>query len=196
MSNNQSKPELKPCPKISHSELVEAAEKWLNKRGVHITFAEMRACTSNNESPDVIGWTSMNSVVIECKASRSDFLADKKKLFRSFPERGMGDYRIYFCPPNIIKVEDLPEGWALVYWDGKKEKVIHGIKGYRLSSWAARVPFRGHKESEMDMMLSALRRIQIQGHLTDIYKGLPGRNEPTKHFSNTRTQPQTEKDRN
>ena len=159
---------------ITHKELVVAAESWLNKRGVYLTFAEL--CTSNIENPDVIGFHSGDSVMIECKASRADFLSDKRKWFRQRPEQGMGDYRIYFCSPGIIKVEDLPEGWALVYWDGKRAKNIHGIKGYRMNQWMDRKPFVGYKKAEMNVMYSALRRLQIRGHLPEIYEGIPDGN--------------------
>ena len=157
---------------ITHKDLVIASEKWLNKRGIKIIFHELVAYTSNNESPDVIGWNSIRSVLIECKASRSDFLADKKKLFRRYPQRGMGDHRIYFCPPDIIKPDDLPEGWGLVYFDGKKTENIHGINGHSLTSWG-KAPFSGNKGSEMSMLLSALRRLQLNGFLHKIYDKEP-----------------------
>lgn len=76
---------------LTHRDLVLRAEKWLNNAGCHVTFRELCACTSNNENPDVIGWVGGHSIMIECKTSRSDFHADKNKLFRHFPERGMGD---------------------------------------------------------------------------------------------------------
>lgn len=170
MSDNPPEERLKPC---THKELVIAAEKWLNKRGVLVTLREIGAYTCNNENPDVIGWSNSSSVVIECKVSRSDFLADKKKWFRQFPKKGMGDYRIYFCPPNVIKVSDLPEGWALVYYDGKKTKNIHGINGYRMVSWHEKAHFKSNIQAERDMLYSVARRIQIQGHLDCIYDSSP-----------------------
>ena len=64
------------------------------------------------------------SCVIEVKTSHADFLNDKKKFSRS--ERAeklgyqMGNYRYYLCPEGIIKEDELPEGWGLLYWNGKK----------------------------------------------------------------------------
>jgi len=49
------------------------------------------------------------SYMIECKATRSDFLSDKTKPFRKKPERGVGNYRYYMTPPNLISADDLPE---------------------------------------------------------------------------------------
>lgn len=70
------------------------------------------------------------SCVIEVKTSHSDFLNDKKKFSRS--ERAesigypMGNYRYYLCPEGIIKENELPEGWGLLYWNGKKiTKIVH-----------------------------------------------------------------------
>ncbi len=153
---------------ITHDEFVKRAERWLKKRGVSLIFRELR--TSSRENPDVIGWLNGKSVLIECKASRSDFLSDKKKPFRNGMMEGMGDCRIYFCPPGIIKVEDLPEGWFLIYYDGKVTKNIHGIEGFRMTTWSRRPPFKGNKKAEMNMMYSALRRLQLRGHLHEIYE--------------------------
>lgn len=161
---------LWPELEITHADLVKNAEIWLNKRGVRLTFHEL--VTSGHEQPDVIGWQGNHSVMIECKASHADFLADKKKSFRRYPEQGMGDYRIYFCPPEVIRISDLPEGWALVYFDGNKTKNIHKINGYSMNQWMDTLPFRGNKQAELKMMYSALRRLQIRGHLPEIYEGI------------------------
>ena len=72
--------------------------------------------THNNELPDVIGFgASDRSIVIECKVSRGDFLKDKYKQFRMVPEMGMGSERYYCCPKDLIKPEELPDNWGLIY---------------------------------------------------------------------------------
>ena len=53
------------------------------------------------------------SVVVEVKTSRSDFLADRKKAHRV--EGGMGTYRYFLCPTDVIRVDELPQGWGLLY---------------------------------------------------------------------------------
>lgn len=75
-----------------------------------------RAYTISGERPDAIGWRDGISILIECKASHADFLADRKKPFRAETDnqQGMGDWRFYLCPPEIIKPEELPEGWGLL----------------------------------------------------------------------------------
>ena len=153
----------------THIELVEAAKRFLKTRGVMIIFTEL--VTLNRENPDVIGWNADCSVLVECKASRSDFLSDKRKPFRNGMMDGVGDFRIYFCPPGIIKPEDLPEGWMLVWFDGKKSKAIHGFKNrYKINSWKIEKPFDVDKDVEMSMMYSALRRLDIKGWLPKIYE--------------------------
>ena len=49
--------------------------------------------------------------MIESKVSRSDFKADAKKPERLFG--GVGTYRFYITPLNMLLPEELPEGWGL-----------------------------------------------------------------------------------
>jgi len=46
-----------------------------------VAFKELK--TAGIEIPDVIGFGSGFSIVIECKVSRADFLQDKKKPHRA-----------------------------------------------------------------------------------------------------------------
>jgi hypothetical protein len=54
------------------------------------------------------------SVVVECKVSRADFLADANKPFRLKPEEGLGCERLYMAPQGIIPLEELPANWGLL----------------------------------------------------------------------------------
>lgn len=67
------------------------------------------------ERCDAILFKSGASFMIETKISRSDFLADKKKSFRNNPNEGVGNYRYYACPDGLIKPEELPKKWGLIY---------------------------------------------------------------------------------
>ena len=68
------------------------------------------------EEPDAIGWRpSGDSFLIEVKVSRSDFLADKKKLHRINPETGMGKTRFILCPKEMIQPNEVPGGWGLLW---------------------------------------------------------------------------------
>ena len=62
--------------------------------------------------------------MIECKASRADFFADRKKPARQHPDvMGLGHGRYYMTPPNLVRADEVPEGWGLL-WAGKRVRRI------------------------------------------------------------------------
>lgn len=67
-----------------------------------------------SELPDVFAFTRYASYLVECKASRSDFLADRKKAFRKKPEEGIGEIRILLCNKGIAKESEIPQGWLFL----------------------------------------------------------------------------------
>src|SRR5437899_3045749 len=99
---------------IKHTQLVSKAVDFLRREyGCGVILSEQYCATG--EIPDAIGWKGLNrSVVIECKATRSDFLADASKSFRLKPEEGLGRERFYMAPSGVIGLEELPEGWGLL----------------------------------------------------------------------------------
>ena len=150
-------------PSDTHNHLVQKAERWLRSQGCGVVFSELVAATHNGESPDAIGWREgYVSMLVECKASRSDFLRDRGKIFR-INGNGMGDWRFYLCPPGVIEVEDLPEGWGLLHLHGNSILKVYGVPPN--TAWASpnHMPFSGNKTCEMVMMYSALRRAQAKG---------------------------------
>lgn len=161
------------APKIKkvslHDQMVLRAERWLEQQGCGVVIRDPFRSV-NQEQPDAIGWRSGVSILIEVKASRSDFLSDKNKAFRAKPEEGMGDWRFYMSPPDIIKPEDLPEGWGLLWVRGKKIQKVHGVPPN--SWWVSKKPFTGDKANENTMLLSALRRLKLRGYLPQIYDGV------------------------
>lgn len=74
--------------------------------------------------PDVIGWTWGDSVVIEAKTSRSDFLTDTRKKNKD-GTRGKkafaGTYYYYLTYPNIIRSEELTWQGLVTYNPDTKE---------------------------------------------------------------------------
>ena len=73
---------------MTHSELVEYAVGWLRGYRCGVILSE-QACVSG-EMPDAIGWKkAAHSVLVECKISRADFLADRGKPFRKDDLLGM-----------------------------------------------------------------------------------------------------------
>lgn len=149
-----------PAPAREHDLLVQRAAKWLRARGAQVVFKEL--VSANTEIPDVIGWRTVwgPSCLIECKVTRGDFLADQNKGFRKHPESGMGQYRYYLCTPGLIKPEELPAKWGLLY---ALPKQIRLIVGQDPSAYDRDRAFRFERdaEAEMRMLMSALRRLQV-----------------------------------
>jgi hypothetical protein len=109
-----------------HCRLVDLGARWLKRQGFPLVVTEL-SCFGNRERPDVYGCRQSCSVIIEVKVSRSDFLADNKK-----PERqvgGLGNYRLYLCPENMISIDELPSRWGLLYAAGKRIVPVHMPKG-------------------------------------------------------------------
>ncbi len=141
---------------ITHNELVYNAAKWLrrHKENTYIPncsfiLQELSAITETGENPDIIGFCSYRSVMIEVKVSRSDFLADKKKMFRSYDDFGMGQQKFYCCPEGMVKPEEIPDSWGLLYWNGKKI-IISKIAPLTESNLRA----------ERTVLLSVIRRVK------------------------------------
>jgi hypothetical protein len=152
---------------FSHKDLVKIAENWLLKR---CGFAFSELTTFAGETPDGIGFRSDGTILVECKCSRSDFLADKKKLHRIHPWMGVGKYRFFMCEKGLIKPDELPEKWGLLYVNNKgqvRQKV--GPSGNIWSSSKEFVFDRDIKK-EMSLMYSALRRLHLQGVMPLIYE--------------------------
>lgn len=151
----------------SHKELVLKAETWL-KGKCGCVVREL--VTIAGEQPDVFGFRSDSTWLIECKTSRADFFADKKKNFRANPFLGVGDFRFYFAPKGLIKIEELPTLWGLIEVDEKGKCLMahnpFGI-GNRYYSWTKH---EKSAQNEYYLIYSILRRIQLRGHIESIYE--------------------------
>jgi hypothetical protein len=138
---------------MTHAQLVQKAVRWLRSYRCGVVLSE-QACASG-EMPDAIGWKqTCHSVVVECKLSRADFLADREKPFRRKPDAGMGCERFYLTPPGLLVPEELPPGWGLL------ECRNRGIETARLSARNLRTT-KGFRY-EMNLLLASLRRVEIR----------------------------------
>lgn len=156
---------------MTHDDLCLIAHKYLSKNGFGVVFHDkFKAVTHTGEQPDCLGFRSGVSCLIECKTTRSDFLADRKKRFRQNPELGLGDWRFMLTPKGLISVEELPVGWGLLETCGNRMLKVSGWPGN--TGWINDKPFKGNKQAECDYMYSALRRMEIRGHLKEIYDGM------------------------
>lgn len=143
----------KDIPQYSHAALVRIASKWLFCSVGCQAVAAPGNIMLQEEIPDAIGWNySGKSVLIEVKVSRPDFLADADKSFRKKPETGMGLWRYYMTPRNLLKPEDIPAGWGWLEVDSagrvfKRKKGTHQLRNLK---------------EEMRLMMGCLRRIQAE----------------------------------
>lgn len=138
---------------MTHAQLVEQAVAWLRSYRCGVILSE-QACISG-EMPDAIGWKrASRSVVVECKISRADFLADRDKPFRQKPDLGLGCERFYLTPPRLLDLKELPPGWGLLEVRKRKvEMVRRSARDLRTTTGMA---------YEMNLLLASLRRVEIR----------------------------------
>ena len=138
---------------MTHPQLVQRAVAWLRGYRCGVVLSE-QACLSG-EMPDAIGWKrACHSVLVECKISRADFLADRDKPFRSNPEVGVGCERFYLVPKGLVRAEELPADWGLLECHNRKVEMARtAAKNLRTA-----VGFR----YEMNLLLASLRRVEIR----------------------------------
>lgn len=138
---------------MTHAQLVQKAVEWLRAYRCGVILSE-QACASG-EMPDAIGWKrACHSVLVECKISRGDFLADREKPFRQKSQLGMGCERFYLAPAGLLHAEELPEGWGLLEYHNRDVTVIRpAAKKLRTA-----LGFR----QEMNLLLASLRRVEIR----------------------------------
>jgi len=138
---------------MTHAQLVQRAVAWLRHDRCGIVLSE-QACASG-EMPDAIGWKgACRSVVIECKISRADFLADLQKPFRQKPELGLGCERFYLTPAGLLRGDKLPTGWGLLECQGRSIRMVRqSAKNLRSA--------RGFRH-EMNLLLASLRRVEVR----------------------------------
>lgn len=140
---------------MSHADLCAIAVKWLKRAnsaggpGCHVAVSECRSGWTG-EVPDAIGFRAAGSyddgsIVVECKTSRADFLADRKKAHRS--EGGCGNWRYFMAPEGLISPDELPERWGLLavnkrghvkaiagpaqHYGGRHDSKLESLKAYR-----------------------------------------------------------------
>lgn len=142
---------------MTHSEITTKAAKWLRNHSQNIiipncslVITELVSATPTGEIPDIIGWCSWASVLIEVKTSKSDFFRDKSKPFRAFKDMGMGELKYYICPTGIILIDEVPEYWGLLYID----------ENYNITIEKEAVRHDANLRSERALLLSKIRRIK------------------------------------
>lgn len=140
---------------MTHPQLVRLAELWLRRYYRCGIVLSEQSCASG-ETPDVIGWKGKcRSILVECKISRADFLAEREKPFRKNPELGMGCERFYLAPVGLIAAREVPAKWGLLEAKGREVKVT--VRPSRVSQ---------RREAglmwEMNLLLASLRRVEVR----------------------------------
>lgn len=137
---------------MTHAELVEAARLWLlGTCRCSVVITEMDA---GYEEADAIGWQGAWSVLVECKATRADFRAEARKPSRRGGSGRMGVERWYLTPPALLKPEEVPPGWGLVEYDGRRCRRL-------VRPDPAATEWRSPR-SEMALLVSAIRRLGVR----------------------------------
>jgi len=138
---------------MTHPQLVERAVAWLRAYRCGVVLSE-QACASG-EVPDVLGWKrACHSVLVECKVTHADFLADHGKPWRQKPKSSVGCERFYLAPAGLIRIEELPNGWGLLAWRNRRVEMVHpSAKNLRTATG-----FR----YEMNLLLASLRRVEVR----------------------------------
>lgn len=148
---------------ITHRNLCLKGAKYLRSKGIH-SKCKYSVCELERvgECPDSFGWGGGPTQLVEAKVSRGDFLSDKKKFWRNTPYYGIGKYRSYICPVGLIKPEELPKYWGLLYID-EKGKITEIIKSE---------PQECNHSEEIDLITSILRREEIKPQMFNykVYK--------------------------
>src|ERR1700732_4407265 len=138
---------------MTHAQLVEKAVQWLRRYRCGVVLSE-QACVSG-EMPDAIGWKrACHSVLVECKVTRADFLADRAKPFRLKQEQGGGSERFYLTGAGLVRREELPAGWGLLELHGRGVEIVHPSARNLRSAMGF-----GY---EMNLLLASLARVQVR----------------------------------
>lgn len=145
---------------MNHKDIINASIKWCKSHGYHLILEEFVA--GHMENPDVLAFGNAHSLMIEVKVSRQDFLKDAEKFPRRNPKHGVGNYRYYACPEGLIKENEIPKGWGLIYIIDKKAKTIKGHKSNCVTVEFPLEFFNANLRQERTMLMSALRRVKMK----------------------------------
>lgn len=173
---------------MTHKNLCDIAVRWLKKTNInggpccHVAVSEMQGGWSG-EIPDAIGFRAAGyndgAIIVEVKVSRSDFLADRNKPHRNGETLGMGKWRFYLCPEGMIKPDEVPEKWGLVYVT--KRGGTKCVKGFcsevRMSNRNDALEndaFESDRDREMFLLVKLLSRLgdieQFNQKLREMYR--------------------------
>ena len=147
---------------MTHADLVKLAARWLAKKHP-VVVTEMSSGAM--EEPDAIGFAGGLSTLVECKASRADFHADRHKPFNR-----LGHWRYYLTPRGLVTAEEIPPGWGLLWAENRQRSPLQILESTGFAQWNAR--------GENALLVSCLRRVrpaQEQLRLSVRYYTIPNK---------------------
>lgn len=116
---------------MNHKELVKEARNWLiNSKSCNPVFCE-RGSQGCTEIPDAIGWTCESCIVVECKTSRSDLIANNMKSL------ALGDQRYFLMTKELFNEckDIIPQGYGIITvtgsdknWYSRQERLKGSVK--------------------------------------------------------------------
>lgn len=138
---------------MNHRDLVKRAVAWLKHNQQYTIVINELGSSHTRETPDAIAFKGGFSILIECKASRSDFLADKKKFFRRDLEYGMGNKRYFMVPKGLVAPEEVPPMWGLLEVYEKQVRIKKHVEVFEVADV--------NKTAEVALLTSVIRRLEI-----------------------------------
>jgi hypothetical protein len=168
---------------VTHAQLVKAAHRWgMGTAGCKFGFSEFVSFGKSDESvnmeyPDWIGFKRKNgriqSVVVECKVSRSDFKADAKKPSRSSEECALGSFRFYLVPQALIWPSEIHEDWGLLF----AVPIEHSDREFRIEVKKKPRGWNGDdgepfdcRVNELQLLYDALKRMKDKSLFDAMFK--------------------------
>lgn len=153
---------------MKHALQVKLACRWLKKNvGCAVVLAEPGG-RFDPEHPDAIGWRLDGyCYVVECKATRKDFLEDWRPDRKDFRRNnsGLGHFRYYMANPGIVSPSELDEkGWGLL------ETLPKNINLLRSSAI-----FDTNRDAEMRLILSSIANGKHEKKARQLPLGFPSR---------------------
>lgn len=134
----------------SHRLLCDRAALWLARKWRCAVVACEPRAWAVDEQPDAVGWDIDGvSHLVEVKMSLADFMADAHKPHRG--RQGMGTFRWYLTPRDVIPVDKLPPYWGLATVGPK-------VKGVRIERPAWDRPFTEERAQKEAGLLACLVR--------------------------------------
>lgn len=144
---------------MTHKELVKLGVSYLQSaKQCNPVFVECGSAKIS-EMPDIIGWNSKDCIVIECKVSQGDLIADFKKSFRG-DGKGLGSRRYYLLTEEICNDEIYSRitkfGWGILV-------AFESRIGVRQIRRHDSITFKSNLKAERDFLRSRILQIQRFG---------------------------------